>query len=75
MEIRIKIGTFRHSKKRAKIPLKNTDSLLNLIIANDRKELINDEIIANCVRYMAEHYSNPRLDVETLSGISFMSVY
>ena len=43
-------------------------------IANEQKELINDETIANCVRYMAEHYSNPRLDVETLCGISFMSV-
>ena len=43
-------------------------------IANDQKELINDETIANCVRYMAEHYSNPSLDVETLCGISFMSV-
>ena len=43
-------------------------------IANDQKELIKDETIASCVRYMDEHYCDRKLNVETLCGISFMSV-
>ena len=43
-------------------------------IANDQKESINDKAVANCVRYMEEHYCDPKLDVETLCGISFISV-
>jgi len=43
-------------------------------MANDQKESINDTVIESCVRYMEEHYCEPKLDIETLCDMFFISV-
>ena len=40
----------------------------------DQQESINDTAIARCVRYMEEHYCDPKLDIETLCDMFFISV-
>jgi transcriptional regulator GlxA family with amidase domain len=41
---------------------------------SDQKESINDTAVSDCIRYMEEHYSDPRLDVEALCAITFISI-
>lgn len=43
-------------------------------MANDQKKSINDTAVADCVRYMEEHYCDPNLDIEAVCGVSFISV-
>ena len=43
-------------------------------MSNSQKETVNDTAVENCVRYIDEHYCDPKLDVEMLCDISFLSV-
>ena len=43
-------------------------------MANEQQEAINDTVIASCVRYMEEHYGDPKLDVEALCGRYYISI-
>ena len=43
-------------------------------MANDQKTSISDTAVANCVRYMNEHFCDPKLDIETVCGVAFVSV-
>ena len=43
-------------------------------MANDQKTSISDTAVANCVRYMDEHFCDPKLDIEAVCGVAFISV-
>lgn len=43
-------------------------------MANDQKTSISDTAVANCVCYMDEHFCDPKLDIETVCGVAFISV-
>jgi len=43
-------------------------------MATDQQESINDTVVKSCVRYMEKHYCDPKLDVETLCSMFFISV-
>lgn len=43
-------------------------------MASDRKTVIHDTAIANCVRYMEEHFCDAELSMERICAVSFISV-
>ena len=43
-------------------------------ISNDQKTSVSDTAVDNCVRYMDEHFCDPKLDIETVCGVAFISV-
>ena len=43
-------------------------------MSNDQKTSISDTAVANCVCYMDEHFCDPKLDIETVCGVAFISV-
>ena len=43
-------------------------------MANDQKTSISDTAVANCVCYMDEHFCDPKLDIEAVCGVAFISV-
>ena len=62
------------NKKRS---INQTKSIIYYILdkmATDQQESINDTVVARCVHYMEEHYCDPKLDVDTLCDMFFISV-
>ena len=43
-------------------------------MSNDQKMSISDTAIATCVRYMDAHFCDPKVDIETVCGVAFISV-
>ena len=43
-------------------------------MSNDQKMSISDTAIATCVRYMDAHFCDPKVDIETVCDVAFISV-
>ena len=43
-------------------------------MSNDQKTSISDTSVATCVRYIDTHFSDPKIDIETVCGVAFISV-
>ena len=43
-------------------------------MSNDQKISIDNTAVANCVRYIDAHFYNPKVDIETVCDVAFISV-
>ena len=43
-------------------------------MSNDQKMSISDTAVANCVRYIDAHFCDPKVDIETVCDVAFISV-
>ena len=43
-------------------------------MSNDQKMSIRDTAVANCVRYIDAHFCDPKVDIETVCDVAFISV-
>ena len=43
-------------------------------MSNDQKTSIGDTSVATCVRYIDTHFSDPKIDIETVCDVAFISV-
>ena len=43
-------------------------------MSNDQKTSIGDTSVATCVRYIDTHFSDPKIEIETVCGVAFISV-
>ena len=66
----LKVWNQQHSANQAK-------SIIYDILdkmSNDQKMSISDTAIATCVRYMDAHFCDPKIDIETVCDVAFISV-
>ena len=43
-------------------------------MSNDQKMSISDTAVANCVRYIDAHFCDPKIDIETVCSVAFISI-
>ena len=43
-------------------------------MSNDQKISIDNTAVANCVRYIDAHFCDPKVDIETVCDVAFISV-